>query len=88
MVLEEAPSEYGELRRLNFLKQGLENENINITKMCEAMDMAKSTIYYWFKHDDCNISQIVKITETIHIPLNIKIRPINTNVNGYNLPNE
>ena len=80
MVLEDNTEEYGgvKLERLAFLKQGLENENVNVTKLCEAMDMAKSTIYYWYNHDDCNLSQIVKVSEITKIPLNIKIRPKTT----------
>ena len=61
-------------RRLFFLREMLDN-GVNIAELCNTLHMAKSTIYYWFNHDDCHLSQVVAIAEVVGIPLKIKIRP-------------
>lgn len=63
-------------RRLAFLKSALERHSITRDRVAEKIGVGKSTVYNWFKEDDCFISYVYDIAMAENMRLAIRIEPV------------
>lgn len=59
-------------KRLSFLADAIEKYRIFKVDIANKVDVTPSTLYMWFKNDDCFIDQIVQIAECFGLELKFK----------------
>jgi DNA-binding XRE family transcriptional regulator len=69
--------------RLAFLKKALDVHGISKDTLAERLSIRRTTIYNWFKTDDCFISYIYQTAQACNLRLTINISPNRHNPLGY-----
>lgn len=63
-------------KRLAFMDTALKRCGLDRVALAERLHIGKSTVYHWFRTDDCFISYIYKVAELTGLRLAIRIRPL------------
>ena len=62
-------------RRLGFFQKAMDTNGVSSAAFSEHLSIDKTTIFYWFKQDDCAISYLYKFAEFAKLKLKIEIKP-------------
>ena len=62
-------------RRLGFFQKAMDSNGVSSAAFSEYLSIDKTTIFYWFKQDDCAISYLYRFAEYAKLKLKIEIRP-------------
>ena len=62
-------------RRLGFFQKAMDKSGISSAVFSEYLSIDKTTIFYWFKQDDCAISYLYRFAEYAKMKLRIEIKP-------------
>lgn len=62
-------------RRLGFFQKAMDSNGVSSAAFSEYLSIDKTTIFYWFKQDDCAISYLYRFAEYAKFKLKIDIRP-------------
>lgn len=62
-------------RKLGFFHKAMDDYGVSSAVFSEYLSIDKTTIFYWFKQDDCALSYIYKFAEFAKLKLRIEIKP-------------
>ena len=62
-------------RRLGFFQKAMDANGVSSASFSEYLSIDKTTIFYWFKQDDCAISYLYRFAEFAKLKLKIEIKP-------------
>ena len=62
-------------RRLGFFQKVMDANGVSSASFSEYLSIDKTTIFYWFKQDDCAISYLYRFAEFAKLKLKIEIKP-------------
>ena len=64
-------------RKLGFFQKAMDTNGVSSAALSEFLSIDKTTIFYWFKQDDCAISYLYKFAQYAKLKLKIEIKPKN-----------
>lgn len=63
-------------QRLAFLKNALDRYDVSRESLAARLNVGKTTLYNWFKSDDCFLSYVYAIAMAEDMKLDIRIAPL------------
>lgn len=64
-------------RKLGFFQKAMDSNGVSSAAFSEYLSIDKTTIFYWFKQDDCAISYLYAFAQYAKLKLKIEIKPKN-----------
>ena len=62
--------------RLGFINTAMKEFDFSKGDIAEKLELGITTVYFWFKQDDCFFSHVCSIAKVLDLKLKIEIRPL------------